>query len=242
MPEGHYAEQAKGVLMVDRYSAYKAMAQVKSGVVRLAFCWAHVRRDFIAVGKGWPELTDWALVWLRRIRNLYHLNRQRLQHDPQTAEFASREAALREAVDAMHREATEELAVAKLRQPCRKALQSLLDHWPGLILFLDDPKIPMDNNASERAVRGPAMGRKNYYGSGSLWSVCLTAAMFSIVATLKQWGLNPCRWLWWYLESCAAAGSRVPDDIEQFLPWNLTAERRAELSTPEAAVPINDSS
>jgi transposase len=107
---------------------------------------------------------------------------------------------------------------------------------------VDDPKIPMDNHASERTVRGPAMGRKNYYGSGSLWSVCLTGAMFSILATLKQWGLNPRGWLSWYLESCAAAGSRPPDDIQQFLPWNLTAERSAELSMPEVSVPINDSS
>ncbi|HUT12883.1 MAG TPA: IS66 family transposase [Thermoguttaceae bacterium] len=242
VPEGHYADEAKGILMVDRYSAYKAMAQVKSGVVKLVFCWAHVRRDFIAVGKGWPELTDWAVVWLRRIRDLYHLNRQRLSHGAETPEFVSHNAALREAVDVMHRQATEELADAKLRQPCRKAIESLLDHWPGLTRFVDDPKIPMDNNASERTVRGPAMGRKNYYGSGSLWSVCLTAAMFSILATLKQWGLNRRRWLSWYLESCAAAGSRAPDDIEQFLPWNLTADRRAELTTPEATVPINDSS
>ena len=228
--------------MVDRYSAYKAMAQVKSGVVILAFCWAHVRRDFIAVGKGWPELTDWAITWLRGIRDLYHLNRQRLSQESETGEFAWCHTALREAIDAMHQRATEESAQPKLRKPCRKALASLLDHWSGLTLFVDDPKIPMDNNASERTVRGPAMGRKNYYGCGSLWSVCLTAAMFSIVATLKQWGLNPCRWLSWYLESCAATGSRTPEDVGQFLPWNLTAERCAELTSPEASVPINDSS
>jgi len=65
------------------------------------------------------------------------------------------------------------LADPKLREPCRKALQSLQSHWSGLTVFVDDPKIPMDNNASERTVRGPAMGRKNYYGSGSLWSVSL---------------------------------------------------------------------
>ena len=242
VPEGHYAKKAKGILMVDRYSAYKAMAQVKSGVVILVFCWAHVRRDFIAVGKGWPELIDWAVAWLHRIRQLYHLNRQRLLHEPETPEFARHDAALREAIDAMHRQATEELAQPKLREPCRKALASLLDHWPGLTLFVDDPKIPMDNNASERIVRGPAMSRKNYYGCGSLWSVCLTAAMFSIVATLKQWGLNPRRWLSWYLESCAATGSRTPEDVGQFLPWNLTAERCAELTSPAATVPINDTS
>ena len=62
------------------------MAQVKSGVVILVFCWAHVRRDFIAVGKGWPELTDWAITWLRRIRDLYHLNRQRLSQESEASE------------------------------------------------------------------------------------------------------------------------------------------------------------
>lgn len=242
VPEGHYAEKAKGVLMVDRYSAYKAMAQVKSGVVKLAFCWAHVRRDFIGVGKGWPELTDWAIAWLRRIRLLYHLNRQRLLHEPETAEFARHNAALLEAIACMHRQMAEELARSKLREPCRKALASLLDHWSGLTLFVDDAKIPMDNNASERMVRGPSMGRKNFFGSGALWSVCLTAAMFSIVATLKQWNLNPRRWLSWYLESCAATSGRVPQDIAQLLPWNLTADRRAELTSPEASVPTNDSS
>jgi len=161
---------------------------------------------------------------------------------PQGTIFALHDAALREAIDAMHQQATEALAQPKLREPCRKALASLLDHWSGLTWFVDDPRIPMDNNASERMVRGPAMGRKNYYGSGSLWSVCLTAAMFSIVATLKQWNVNPRRWLSWYLESCAAAGSRVPEDVERFLPWNLTADRRAELTSPETSVPINDSS
>lgn len=242
VPQRHYADKAQGVLVVDRYSAYKAMAQVKSGVVKLAFCWAHVRRDFIGVGKGWPELVDWAIVWLHRIRQLYHLNRQRLAAEGRTPEFTRRDAALREAIACVHRQATDELAQPKLREPCRKALASLLDHWVGLTLFVDDPKIPMDNNASERTVRGPAMGRKNYFGSGSLWSVCLTAAMFSIVATLKQWDINPRCWLFWYLESCAAAGSRVPKDIGPFLPWNLTAQRCRELTSPETSVPKNDTS
>jgi len=230
VPEGHYPEDAQGVLMVDRYSAYKAMSQVKSGSIKLAFCWSHVRRDFVAVGKGWPELVDWALSWLRPIRKLYRLNRRRLKHDPSSPEFEEHDAALRETIEAMHKQAVDELADGKLREPCRKALQSLLEHWSGLTLFVDDPKIPMDNNGSERIVRGPAMGRKNYYGSGSLWSVCLTAAMFSILATLKLWNLNPRLWLTWYLEACAAAGGKPPEDIEPFLPWNLTDPRRQELN------------
>ena len=242
VPEEHYPQDVRAFLMVDRYSAYKAMVQVKLGVVILVFCWAHVRRDFVEVGKGWPELADWALSWLRRIREIYHLNRQRLKHDPHSSEFQEHDAALRAAVAAMHQQAVDELADKKLREPCRKALESLLTHWPGLTVFVDDPKIPMDNNASERTVRGPSMGRKNYYGSGSLWSVSLAAAMFSILATLKRWNVNPRRWLTWYLESCAAAGSKPPTDIESFLPWNLSGERRSQLANRVSPVEPIDSS
>ena len=66
----------------------------------------------------------------------------------------------------------------------------------------------MDNNTAERSERGPVVGRKNYYGSGSLWSGRLAAMMFSLFQTLCLWGLNPRLWLTAYLEACAQAGGR----------------------------------
>ena len=242
VPQSHFGPEASGVLEVDRYSGYKAMAQVKSGLLVLAFCWAHVRRDFVQAGKSWSELTPWALSWLRRIRHLYHVNRDRLQHPVDSAKFQEQDALLRWAVEAMRAEAVEELSDPKLRQPCRKVLESLQEHWVGLIRFVDDPRIPMDNNASERAGRGPAVARKNFYGSGSLWSGRLAAAMFSLLATLAHWKVNPRRWLTWYLESCAAAGGKVPEDIESFLPWNFSDERRTELGAPKADPPASNTS
>jgi transposase len=225
VPEDHYPPQAGGVLMVDRYSAYKAMLQVKNGTLILAFCWAHVRRDFVRVGKGWPELKPWALEWLRRIRDLYRWNRQRLAHP----EDPAGQAGLRQAMAAMRQQLDTELADPALRMPARKALTSLQEHWSGLTLFVDDPRIPMDNNLSERRLRGPALGRKNYYGSGALWSGRLAAALFSILATLNLWQINPRLWLTWYLQSCAEAGGQVPNDIEPFLPWNLSEDQRTKL-------------
>jgi transposase len=232
VPEKHFPQHACGVLLVDRYSAYKAMAQVKDGTLVLAFCWAHVRRDFVRVGKGWPEWKAWALEWLKRIRDLYRWNRQRLENPAD----AAAEAGLRQAAAAMQQQYLTELADPSLREPCRKVLTSLQEHWAGLIRFVDDPRIPMDNNISERRLRGPALGRKNFYGSGALWSGRLAAMLFSILATLKLWQLNPRFWLRWYLDSCAAAGGKAPSDIQPFLPWNLSPEKRAELSTnPEPA-------
>lgn len=140
------------------------------------------------------------------------------------------DAAVRQTVAAMQPQAATELADPQLRAPCRKTLTSLQEHWSGLTRFVDDLRIPLDNNASERANRGPAVGRKNYYGSGSLWSGRLAAMLFSLFATLPRCGLNPRLWLTWYLESCATNGGQAPDDITPFLPWNLTPERRPSLA------------
>ena len=74
---------------------------VKDGVIVLAFCWSHVRRDFIRVGKGWPELKTWALGWLRRIRVLYRLNDRRLAVQKDAATFGEADSCLRQAVAEM---------------------------------------------------------------------------------------------------------------------------------------------
>jgi transposase len=237
VPQNHFGAESRGVAVVDRYSAYKAMSWVKDGVLVLAFCWAHVRRDFVRVGKGWPQLKTWALEWLRRIRELYRLNRRRLAAKPDSAEFQQADGCLRQAVAQIKKQMEAELARTDLATPCRKVLESLQEHWVGLTLFVDDPRIPMDNNASERCGRGPALARKNFYGSGSQWSGELAAAAFSIFATLSMGKLNPRKWLTWYFEECAAAGGKVPADIQPFLPWNLSEAKKKELSDhklPEA--------
>ena len=213
VPEGHFPADADVVLMVDRYSAYKAMAQVKLGNVVLVFCWAHVRRDFVKVGKGWPEHKEWALAWLRRIRELYRHDRHRRGAEADGAEFTTADAELRQTVAAMQAQADAELADPKLPTPCHEVLTSLQEHWTGLTRFLDDPRIPLDNNASERRARGPAVARKNYYGSGALWSGRLAAMLFSLFATLDLAKINIRIWLTWFLQSCAENGGQVPFDI-----------------------------
>ena len=76
---------------------------------------------------------------------------------------------------------------------------------------------PMHNNYGERLMRGPAVGRKNYYGSRSEWSGRLAMMLFSIFATLALWKINPRRWLSLYFAACAQAGSKAPDDVTEFL-------------------------
>jgi len=226
VPEEHLGPVEEGILVVDRYAAYKALAQVKDGRVTLAFCWAHVRRDFLEAARDWPALRDWGLGWVERIGAVYRANDARLAVRDQPAAFAVAERALRQQVAALEQQATAELREPALHPGRRQALASLQEHWHGLTVFVAHPEVPMDNNTAERSERGPVVGRKNYYGSGAVWSGRLAALLFSLLQTLALWGLNPRAWLTAYLEACAAAGGQAPADAARYLPWNLSEEQR----------------
>lgn len=66
-------------LICDRYSAYKKLVKTIPSIV-LAFCWAHVRRDFLDAARAWPELQTWMFNWVEDIGELYHMNKLRLVH------------------------------------------------------------------------------------------------------------------------------------------------------------------
>ena len=233
VPENHFGKTAMGIVVVDRYSGYKAMKQVKEGRLRLAFCWAHQRRDFLDVEKSWPVLSDWAAVWVGRIGQLYHLNDERVAAKEKGQDFEQQDKKLKEAVAAMQKRWQEELADEKLHPAKRKVLQSMKEHWEGLTIFVAQPAVPMDNNRGERTLRIAALARKNYYGSGAEWSGKLATWMFSLLATLKKWKINQRKWLTAYLQACALAGGQVPKDVDRWLPWNLTKEQRQQMAEEE---------
>lgn len=87
VPKTHFAKLQKDlvdvVLVCDRYSAYKCLAKAHDGLI-LAYCWAHVRRDFLGAARSWPELERWMFVWVDDIRALYRLNTARLEEWDET--------------------------------------------------------------------------------------------------------------------------------------------------------------
>jgi len=237
VPETHVADVSKGILIVDRYAAYKAMVVVKEGKILLAFCWAHVRRDFLGFAKDWSGHEAWGLSWVDAIGELYHLNKLRLQAE--LSQLQKCDAALRVAVLRMAKRRDEELSQEDLHPAKRKLLKSLDNHWSGLTLFVDQPEIAMDNNLGERTLRDAVCARKFFFGSYALWAGQLAATMFSLCATLEIWKINPRSWLTAYFEACAKHGGKPPGDAARWLPWNLSAEQRRAM----AALPdVNNSS
>jgi transposase len=149
VPVAYFGKTAKGILSVDRYVAYKVL--LKEGRIVLAFCWAHVRRDFLGVAKDWGGQHEaWALGWVAKIGDLYQLNDQRVRVLDVPEEFATAQSRLREAVEQMAELRRLELADAKLIGARRKVLESLAKHWAGLIVFVDHPEVPMDSRVGDR--------------------------------------------------------------------------------------------
>lgn len=246
VPKAHFAGLAKEltevILVCDRYVAYKCLAE-DNEVIVLAFCWAHVRRDFLEAARSWPALEVWMLSWVEAIGELYRLNEQRLalweksrSLAEQSAAFTARHQALREKLSEMAERRERALQEHTLHSAQRKVLESLKNHWSGLTVFVDHPQVAMDNNTAERAVRNPVTGRKNYYGSGSIWSARLAAMMFTVLQSVLLWGLNPRHWLHSFLSACAENAGAAPADLSPFLPWSMDAARREALSRPAPAL------
>jgi transposase len=242
VPKAHFAKLHKDlvevVLVCDRYSAYKSLAKEYDGII-LAYCWAHVRRDFLNAARSWPDLAPWMWKWIEDIRTLYRLNTARLAMwdatvplDAQAPAFVARQHALTTHLGEMQDRCTMYRHERHLHEAKRPLLESLHNHWDGLTVFLTRPEVALDNNSAERALRTPVVGRKNYYGSGSIWSAHLAALMFSVLQTLLVWGLNPRHWLSAFFDACVAHGGMTPPDLSAFLPWQMTDERKHQLAQP----------
>jgi hypothetical protein len=72
----------------------------------------------------------------------------------------------------------------------RKAIEYMLGRWPGLVRFLDDLRVPLDNNQVERALRGAVIGRKNHYGSRWRRGTEVAAIFYSLLESAKACGVD----------------------------------------------------
>lgn len=194
----------QGVIVCDALKTHEAGAREGPGI-RLAACWAHVYRKFEEAAADHPE-AERALDWIGK---LYEIDRSADGDVERLAELRRGPSA---AV----------LADLKAWLPSQYVLRTLSignaaayteANWARLTRFVDDPRIPLDNNATERGIRGPVVGRKNHYGSKSRNGTLVAATFYSLVETAKLHDVDPARYL---LEAV-----RASDRGETLLPWQL---------------------
>ncbi len=209
----------EGTVMCDGYSAYKTLAQGKKKSdpragppFRLAHCWAHVRRKFVEAKPNYPEPCAAALDLIGELfavertvrRGAFPVDEEALKLRQQLRCEHSKEL-----VDELKGWALDMRSKVLPRSGLGKAIHYLLNHLSGLSLFLEDPRIPLDNNLAERELRGVVLGRKNHYGSRSKRGTEVAALFYSLLETAKLVGEEPRA----YLLRATRAALNVPGTV-----------------------------
>lgn len=180
----------RGTVVVDGYAVYDVLSRDGPGFA-LAHCWAHTKRKYDEIAEQWPV----ACAEIRGlIGELYAV--ERLVPGPFPGDTAAqalrqplRQQRSRSILDRIWQWATVQVGLP--RSDFGKAVRYMLERWAGLTRFVDDPCIPLDNNAAERALRGPVVGRKNHYGSRSLRGTEVAAIFYTLCETARLVGIDP---------------------------------------------------
>jgi len=180
----------KGAAITDGYAVYDGLEKRLPGL-RVAQCWAHIRRHFVDCASSFPEETEHILGL---IAELYAI-------EARAPKGAAGD------VERLQLRTTESRCVLARIQawcvavPCTpasglgQAIQYMSNRWSKATRFLDDPRLPLDNNAAERALRGLVLGRKNHYGSKSERGTQVAAIFYSLIESAKLAGVEPFAYL-----------------------------------------------
>lgn len=198
----------RGTVVADGFAVYEVLARDGPGFA-LAHCWAHTKRKYDDIADHWPV----ACAEVRAlIGELYAI--ERLVPGPFPGDDAAqqlrqqlRHERSRGVLDRIWQWATVQVGLP--RSDFGKAVRYMLERWTGLTRFVEDARIPLDNNAAERALRGPVVGRKNHYGSRSLRGTEVAAAFYTLCETARLVGVDP----YAYLLRAAYAAIAMPGTV-----------------------------
>src|SRR6195952_1233675 len=207
-----HLEGFKGILQVDGYAGYRKLAE--RGDVRLAFCWAHVRRKFYELATPGPApIASHALEHIAALYAVEKDIRGRGTDERRTA----RQQKSKPLVDAFEPWLRAKLALISQKSKLAEAIRYALSRWQGLTRFIDDGRIELDNNTVERSIRPIALNRKNALFAGSDGGAEHWATIASLIETCKLNDIDPLAYL---TNALARIVNGHPNrDIDQLLPW-----------------------
>jgi transposase len=211
-----------GVLHVDGYAAYKALAKDArtKGRIELAFCLAHARRKFVAVHK--ETRSPFAKEVVAMIGAVYAIEK-RIRGRSASVRKAVRQAESRPIMTALREKLVAVRDGLSRISPLTKAIDYTLGHWAGLIRFLYDGRLEPDTNIVERPIRPIALGRRNSLFSGNEGGAETWAILSTLINTAKMNGIDPETWLTDVLER-VVSGRTTNDRLSELLAWNWKAE------------------
>ena len=212
-------EGCSGYLQSDGYAAYEGVSD-RASLIHVG-CFAHARRRFFEALKALPNAqrkqASAAHEAVRRIDALYLIERQikdlgdeertRIRQEEAVPQLAS----LYEWASTMQHGT---MPSGKLGE----ALSYLITQWPKLVRYVEDPRLAIDTNLAENAIRPFALGRRNWLFADTVKGAKASAALYSIVSTARANGLEPYAYLRRLFAELPKA--KTVEDFEAMLPFN----------------------
>jgi len=207
-----------GHLQIDGYSAYNGVCENKeknqSGRIRVG-CLAHMRRLFFKALKNYDVAQEMLDMILELYLVEYLAANREIVGTPE--HLLLRQVESRAILERMEKWLAEQKPKFGPRTKMGKAIKYAQNQWTSLIEFTNDPKLRLDNNYSENALRIVALGRKNYLFAGHEEGGHNLAILQTIAATCKLHGVNPYDYIKDVIIKLQQPETR---DIEPLLPWN----------------------
>ncbi|MGY4257706.1 transposase [Bradyrhizobium sp. USDA 4516] len=232
-PQKHLAAFA-GILQADCYNGFEPLfdPQKKTLPITPAYCFAHARRGFFELadieknareGKKGKPVSPIALEAVKRLDALFEIERAINGCDADDRR-AVRQEQSKPLLDDMHAWLLRERETLSRSSEVLKPINYMLRRWEGFARFLDDGRICLTNNCAERALRGIALGRRNWTFAGSQRGANRAAIMLTMITTCRLNDVDPKAWL-------ADVLTRIADlptsRLHELLPWEWKLLRQA---------------
>ncbi len=211
-------EGCSGYLQSDGYQAYEGVTE-RAGLIHVG-CFAHARRRFFEALKALPNAhrkqDSPAHEAVRRIDALYLIERQiKDASDEQRTRIRNAEAV--PLLTSLHEWAAKMQHETMPSGKLGEALGYLITQWPKLVRYVEDPRLAIDTNLAENAIRPFALGRRNWLFADTVKGAKASAALYSIVSTARANGLEPYTYLRRLFAELPKA--KTVEDFEALLPF-----------------------
>ena len=224
-PQEHL-KHFKGLLQADAFSGYAKL--YRGGHIQEVACWAHARRQICELHERRRNaLTEEAL---RRIGAIYAIEEQ-IRGKPLDERRRVRQTQALPLLDELKRWFEATLTTLSAKSETTAAINYALNRWASLVYYCSDGCAEIDNLIAERALRGVAIGRRNFLFAGADSGGERAAAMYSLIGSARLNGMDPEAYLHYVIERIA---DHPANRIDELLPWNVAPH----LPAAAKAVPI----
>jgi len=211
-----FFEDYSGYLHTDGYSGYNALAE--DGITLVA-CMAHARRKFFEVTKIAKSRRGLAHVALEFIQSLYRIEKQAREQQLNTEELKDlRLKKSKPIAEQFKLWLHEKQNKVPPKSPISKAIKYTINQWPKLMRYLEDGRLEIDNNRTERAIKPFVIGRKNWLFYDRPRGAEAGARIYSLIETCKVHGIDPYAYFRYILKHIPQA--KTAEAYEKLLPYN----------------------